>query len=161
MKVVLDSNIVFSAMLNTSSNIGDIILNSQDTFTFYACEYLKEEIDNHKDKIIKIAGYDLHEYNEVEILVYKQIDFFAERTIPFELWKKSADFVRDTDMDDIPFVALSLFLDIKLWTGDKLLINGLTKKGFKNIITTEGMLQFRLKEMLTNVYSPPPSEHPQ
>jgi predicted nucleic acid-binding protein len=143
MKVVVDSNIVFSAMLNPESSIGDIILNSQDTFIFYGCEYLREEINNHKDKIIKIAGYDEQEYDEVEFLVYKQVDFFTESTIPFEFWQKAADFVRDVDMDDISHVALSLFLDIKLWTGDKLLIGGLTKKGFTNFITTQEMLQIR------------------
>jgi predicted nucleic acid-binding protein len=143
MKVVVDSNIVFSAMLNPESSIGDIILNSQDTFSFYACEYLREEINEHKDKIIKLTGYDEREYSEVEFLVYKHVDFFSESTIPFEFWQKAADLVRDIDMDDITFVALSLFLDIKLWTGDKLLIDGLTKKGFKNIITTQEMLQLR------------------
>ena len=55
MKIIVDSNIVFSAMLNRESSIGDIILNSQDTFTFYACEYLRDEISDHKDKIINIA----------------------------------------------------------------------------------------------------------
>ncbi len=143
MKVVVDSNIVFSAMLNPESSIGDIILNSQDTFIFYGCEYLREEINNHKDKIINIAGYDEQEYDEVAFLVYKQVDFFTESTIPFEFWQKAADFVRDVDMDDISHVALSLFLDIKLWTGDKLLIGGLTKKGFTNFITTQEMLQIR------------------
>ncbi len=143
MKVVVDSNIVFSAMLNPESSIGDIILNSQDTFSFYACEYLKEEINDHKDKIIKLTGYDEREYGEVEFLVYKQVDFFSESTIPFEFWQNAADLVRDIDMDDITFIALSLFLDIKLWTGDKLLIGGLSKKGFKNIITTQEMLQLR------------------
>jgi predicted nucleic acid-binding protein len=143
MKVVVDSNIVFSAMLNPESSIGDIILNSQDTFSFYACEYLREEINDHKDKIIKLTGYEEREYGEVEFLVYKQVDFFSESTIPFEFWQKAADLVRDIDMDDITFVALSLFLDIKLWTGDKLLIGGLTKKGFKNIITTQEILQLR------------------
>ncbi len=143
MKVVLYSNIVFSAMFNPKSSIGDIILNSQDTFSFYACEYLREEIKDHKNKIIKITGYEEREYGEVEFLVYKQIDFFSESTIPFEFWQKAADLVRDIDMDDITFVALSLFLDIKLWTGDKPLIVGLTKKGFKNIITTQEMLQLR------------------
>lgn len=143
MKVVVDSNIVFSAMLNPESSIGDIILNSQDTFTFYACEYLREEINDHKDKIIKIAGYDDHEYNEVEFLVYKQVEFFSESTIPFEFWQKAADLVRDVDMDDITHVALCLFLGIKLWTGDKLLIGGLTKKGFVNFITTQEMLELR------------------
>lgn len=143
MKVVVDSNIVFSAMLNPESSIGDIILNSQDTFSFYACEYLREEIMDHKDKIIKLTGYNEREYSEVLLLVYKQVDFFSESTIPFEFWQKAADLVRDIDMDDITFVALSLFLDIKLWTGDKLLIGGLSKKGFKNIITTQEMLQLR------------------
>lgn len=143
MKVVVDSNIVFSAMLNPESSIGDIILNSQDVFDFYACEYLREEINDHKPKIINLTGYDEREYNEVELLVYKQIAFFSESTIPFEFWKKAADFVRDVDMDDISFVAISLFLDIKLWTGDKALINGLIQKGFKNIVTTQEMLQLR------------------
>ncbi|MBL7780109.1 MAG: hypothetical protein JNM22_02755 [Saprospiraceae bacterium] len=143
MKVVVDSNIVFSAMLNPESSIGDIILNSQQTFAFYGCEYLRQEINDHKDKITKITGYDEYEYNEVAFLIYKQIDFFSESTIPFEFWQKAADLVRDADMDDISHVALSLFLDIKLWTGDKLLIGGLTKKGFNNIVTTQEMLQLR------------------
>jgi predicted nucleic acid-binding protein len=143
MKVVVDSNIIFSAMLNPESSIGDIILNSQEMFTFYGCEYLREEINNHKNKIIKIAGYDEQEYDEVEFLVYKQVDFFSESTIPFEFWQKSADLVRDVDMDDITHVALCLFLDIKLWTGDKLLITGLTQKGFTNFITTQELLQLR------------------
>ncbi|MCC7317065.1 MAG: hypothetical protein IT219_00910 [Bacteroidales bacterium] len=145
MKVVVDSNIVFSAMLNPESNIGDIILNSQDTFSFYTCEYLREEINNHKNKIITLTGYDDREYGEMEFLVYKQIDFFSESTIPFEFWQKAADFVRGIDMDDISFVAISLFLDIKLWTGDKSLQIGLAKKGFTNIITTQEMMQYRHK----------------
>lgn len=143
MRVVLDSNIVFSAMLNQKSSIGDIILNSQDAFTFYACEYLREEIRDHKDKVLKITGYTEREYAEVEFLVYKQITFFSESTIPFEFWQKAAGFVRETDMQDITFVALSLFLDIKLWTGDKALISGLAKKGFPNVITTQEVLQIR------------------
>jgi len=143
MKVVLDTNIVFSAMLNPGSSIGDVILNSQNALSFYACEYLRDEINDHKNKIIKITGYNDREYDELTFLIYKQIDFFTESTIPFEFWKKAAEFVRDVDMDDINFVALSLFLDIKLWTGDKSLINGLTKKGFRNLITTQEVLQFR------------------
>lgn len=63
MKFVVDSNIVFSAMLNPASSIGDILLNSQDTFTFYGCEYLREEINEHKIKIIKISGYDELEFD--------------------------------------------------------------------------------------------------
>lgn len=56
---------------------------------------------------------------------------------------KAADLVRDIDMDDISFVALCLFLDMKLWTGDKQLYIGLTQKGFDNLITTQEIIQLR------------------
>ncbi len=46
-------------------------------------------------------------------------------------------------MDEISHVALSLFLDIKLWTGDKVLVAGLLRKGFTNVISTQEVLQFR------------------
>lgn len=65
---------LFSALLNPRSNIGDIILNSQDTFTFYGCWFFKEEIKEHREKIIHLSGYDYY-YEEVEALVFGQIEF--------------------------------------------------------------------------------------
>lgn len=49
-------------------------------------------------------------------------------------------------MDDIAFVAMSIYLDAKLWTGDKKLIIGLQKYGFKRIITTEELSKIRFGE---------------
>ena len=43
----------------------------------------------------------------------------------------------DVDPKDTPYVALSIELDIPLWTNDKPLIQGLRRKGYSNIITTE------------------------
>ena len=42
----------------------------------------------------------------------------------------------DIDPDDISFVALSIFLDAYLWTGDKSLYNGLKNKGFERVISS-------------------------
>ena len=143
MKLVVDSNIVFSILLNPNSHIGDTVFNADGEISFYTCEYLREEISDHKDKLLTRTGYSEKELDELEYLVYKQITFFSERTIPFEFWQKAASLVRGTDMNDIAFVALSLFLDIKLWTGDKTLASGLLKKGFTNIITTSEILSIR------------------
>lgn len=143
MKIIVDSNIVFSAILNKQSVIGDVLLNSQEHFEFYTCEYLREEIANHKNKIIDITGYDDLTYHEIEFLIYNQLTFFSEVLIPFEFWKTAANYVRDVDMDDIAFVALSLFLDIKLWTSDKVLRKALIKKGFKNCLSTQELLKLR------------------
>jgi predicted nucleic acid-binding protein len=49
-------------------------------------------------------------------------------------------------MNDIAFVALSLYVDAKFWTGDKLLREGLFKKGFKNLITIEEIQSIRERE---------------
>jgi len=43
------------------------------------------------------------------------------------------------------FIAFSLWLDARLWSADKQLIEGLEKKGFKNFITTAELMQFYKK----------------
>ena len=39
MKIVVDTNIIFSAILNTNGKIGDLLLNSDDVFQFYSPDY--------------------------------------------------------------------------------------------------------------------------
>ncbi len=50
MKIVVDSNIVFSAILNTGSNIGQIITIGVKHFDFYTANLLKTEILRIKEK---------------------------------------------------------------------------------------------------------------
>lgn len=46
-------------------------------------------------------------------------------------------------MDDIAFVALSEYEDVKLWTGDKKLREGLIAKGFQRCISTQELFELR------------------
>lgn len=140
MKIIADSNIVYSGILNTQSTIGDILLNAGEIIEFYTCEYLQAEIENHQEDILKFTSYDISELHEVQFKLYSKLTFFTEALLPFEYWQRAADFVRDVDIDDIAFVALSLFLDTKLWTGDKRLREGLLKKGFTKKITTQEII---------------------
>jgi predicted nucleic acid-binding protein len=50
--------------------------------------------------------------------------------IPDNIWQQANELTVDIDPFDIPFVALSIYLDAYLWTGDKSLYNGLQGKGF-------------------------------
>ena len=57
--------------------------------------------------------------------------------IPEQCWLEAKQLVSGIDMDDLPFVALALYLDAYLWTGDKILYNGLKTKGFEKVISTQ------------------------
>lgn len=142
-KIVVDTNIVFSAILNTESNIGDILMNSDEVFIFYSAQYLRQEIENHKDKLIEISKLSEQEIEESKYQIFSRIHFLAEGQIPFEIWRRSAEYVRDVDMDDIAFVAMSEYLDVRLWSGDKKLIEGLISKGFNRCISTKELLELR------------------
>lgn len=143
MKIVVDTNIVFSAILNTESKIGDLLMNSESIFEFRSVMYLKEEIEKHEGKLMTISGLTGGEIEQSTEQVFSCIKFISEEIIPFEIWQKAARLVRDVDMDDIAFVALSEYEDIRLWTGDKELIAGLVAKGFTRCISTEEMMALR------------------
>jgi len=142
-KIVVDTNIVFSAILNTNNNIADLLLNSTDVFEFYSANYLRIEIDRHKDKLSTISGLEIQKINEIKFQICQNINFISEELIPFEIWQKSVRIVRDVDMDDIAFVALNEYLDAMLWTGDKELIKGIQKKGYMKCYTTDEILNIR------------------
>ena len=140
---MVDTNIVFSAILNTDSNIVYLLLNSSNVFIFYSAKYLQYEIENHKNKLIEISHLKQKEIEEVKNLIYGNIKFLSEEQIPSEVWKRSVAFVGDVDMDDIAFVAMSEYLNTDLWTGDKKLTKGLQAKGFERCVRTQDLLAMR------------------
>lgn len=143
MKFFVDTNIVFSAVLHTQSKIGDLILNSQGIFEFYACDTLRTELKRHCARLINLSQLNEEQLDQSIFQITGCINFIAETLIPFECWFKSAKLVRDTDMDDIAFIALTEFLAVKIWTGDRTLLKGLAKKGYSNFITTEELFNLR------------------
>ena len=141
MKLVVDSNIVFSALLDTNSLIASLLLDEHSPFDFCTVEYLIEEIEKHEDKILRHSKISLDEFEETKKQIYQNIKCYPEAVIPYEIWIKSLRWVRDVDMEDLAFVALSEFSDAPLWTGDKKLMLGLLSKGFGNCIATHEVVE--------------------
>lgn len=136
MKVIVDTNIVFSAILNSQSWIGQILLHSDKSMKFYSPKFLQKEILNHIGKIKKLTGLSGEEVAEVIDILYSKINFISEEFIPNEILLKADELTRHVDFDDVLFVALSIHLKCKLWTGDKVLMEKLSKNGFNKFITT-------------------------
>src|SRR5690606_13759897 len=135
-KIIVDSNIIFSAMLNLDSRIAQILINGGDLYDFYAPKYVRTEIWEHQDKLKKIAKLDDEEFIEVYELVLKNITILDHSIIPIEKYKKAAELCKTIDVEDTIFVAFSYFLNGKLWTRDKKLINGLLKEEKEMTIST-------------------------
>lgn len=139
MKLVVDTNIVFSAILNSQSSIGQILLHSRNSIKFYSPGFLKEEIQNHKTKINHFTKLPKNEIDELINLLYSKIHFINEKLIPQEILKIADELNRPIDFDDAVFIALAIHLKCKLWTGDKKLSNFLKINGFSNVISTNAL----------------------
>jgi predicted nucleic acid-binding protein len=152
MRIVIDSNIVFSAILNTKSRIGQLILNGSKYFDYFTVALLQQELENHKDKILKVTGYSEIQYNEIYDLIVSKIRFIDDILISDADIEKAIKLVKEIDENDTLFIALSIHLHTNLWTGDKKLINGLIKKDFSKIISTDNLYELYLeKEMKTKL----------
>ena len=136
MNVIADTNIIISALISPKGKESDIILNPVYDFKKYTCNFLYDEILKHKTKILKAAGLKDADFLEAYFNISSRIRFINEEQIPEAVWKKALAFTRGIDESDTPFVALALYLDGYLWTGDKKLIRGLSKRGFQGILTT-------------------------
>lgn len=141
MKIVVDSNIVFSSILNTQSKLGQLLINGARFFDFYSIGLLKDEILEHKSKIIKISGFSEIQFQQTYELIIDKIQFIDDILLSDSDISKAEELVRDIDDNDLLFVALNNHLHSVLWTGDKKLANGLKNKRYTRLITTDELYQ--------------------
>jgi len=143
MKIVVDTNIIFSTLLNSNSTIGDLLFNSEKHFEFYSCSYMRLEIKKHWERLKKISKLSDEQLQVSYTQVLSKLKFINEEIIPLETWLASEKITKKIDIDDTDFVALTKFLKATLWTGDKVLYNGLKKFEFKKLLNTTELLALR------------------
>ena len=85
MKIVVDTNIVFSILLNTQSRLADLLLNTGHIFDFYSCYLLREEIQRHSVRLLKISGMTRKQLEDAQFHVYSSIRFVQKSSfrIPY------------------------------------------------------------------------------
>jgi len=145
-KIVVDTNILFSALLNSSGKIADLLLNSYQTFEFLAPGFILDELEKHRGKLLKLSGYSDENLTFLIRIVLKKIEIIDLEIISPEARKKSIEITSEIDEFDAPFVALCLEIGAPLWTGDKKLINGLKTKGIPEVLDTAALTDLRNKD---------------
>jgi predicted nucleic acid-binding protein len=128
-KLVVDANIVFSSLLRSDGAVGDIFFNSRPPLILFAPETLREEIAEHRDKLLKLSKQSRAVMDALERLTLARITFLNEALISTVSWAKARELMVGLDDDDTVYLALAIQLKSPLWTGDKRLRKGLIKNG--------------------------------
>ena len=143
MIIIVDTNIVFSAILSSHGKINDLLLNSTGTFEFFTPTFIIEELDKHHNKLKKISGLSNSEIAFLKRTLFRHIELIDPELIREENWNRAFNLVKNIDEKDTPFIALSYEINGQLWTGDKKLSTGLKKLGSNITLSTENLLEIR------------------
>jgi len=128
--VVLDTNLIFSALIPKASSIREILFES--SMSFYAPNFLISEIYKHKEKLLNSSKLTESEFYIYFNGIIERIKFVPIDFIGLQSRQNAYNLCKDIDIKDTPFVALTIDLKIPLWTGDKKLKDGLKNKGFND-----------------------------
>lgn len=128
--VVVDTNLIFSALIPKSSRIRDLLIESD--LKCFAPNFLIYEIFKIKEKLAQNTMLEVEEIHLLFDGITERIRFVPLELVGMASKQKAYDLCKNVDEKDIPFVALSIDLNIPLWTGDKKLQTGLKSNGFDN-----------------------------
>jgi predicted nucleic acid-binding protein len=145
-KIVVDTDIVFSAILNSNSTIGKILLGSDDSFQFYSCDFLRKELISNRNELIKLTKLSSAESEELELIITSKITFINEGLIPEKIWLSTEKILESVVINDTPFAAMAKHLKAKLWSGDKKLLTGLAQRNLKITVTTLELFELRERQ---------------
>lgn len=126
--LIVDTNLVFSALVNKNSKIASYLLAPKQTLLMPKFGFV--ELFKHKEKICRVSKHSDDEILEILYELIRSIDFFDEDAISAESLKSAWELLKDIDPKDMIFVALTIELEGLLWTGDTKLRTALEAKGF-------------------------------
>lgn len=129
MRVVADSNIVFSALISGKPVYLDIFRMARVSVP----DFMLLEIEKYEARIIKktkLAGT----FRQFTRDLFSEITVIPKLAIAPESFAEAYELCKDIDEKDTPFLALSIDLALPLWTNDKPLTDGLRAKGYVRLI---------------------------
>jgi predicted nucleic acid-binding protein len=144
MNLVVDTNLVISALITPQGTISRLLLRDLADSLLVSPLFLFEEILSNYDKLRKLTKLSDDDFKELLYILIKHIDFIDNDLISNENQLKAYDLVKEIDKKDLLFVALSMQTGFTLWSGDLKLVKGLRVNGYNNVIETKDILD-RLK----------------
>jgi len=120
MKIVIDSNILFSALIKESIT-RKIILEYDDFFLFPS--FIFEEMEKYKNELLKKSGMSKEEFNKLLKIILKKVKIIPNEVLT-NYKKEALELVKEIDINDMVFVACALaHFNSVIWSDDKRLKN--------------------------------------
>ena len=135
-RYVIDSNILFSAIISTRRIYFELIKNVD----LYAPDFALKEIEKYEQLILKKTKLPKKELNDFLIKLFKGVTILPSIIMSRKSKQKAMDLCKDIDEKDTPYIALAIEMDIPFITNDKKLYKGLKKKEFTNIVLLEDII---------------------
>ena len=105
MRIVVDTNLIFSLLLTKNENILRIIFD--DRFYIVSTNHLILELFKYKEKIAQYSRLTESEILELLLEVLENIEIVPYRSIPRVFREKAFSVLKSCDIKDVPFLALS------------------------------------------------------
>jgi len=130
MNYIIDFNILFSSMLSGKSFYKTLFRNNN----FYTPDFIFVELQKYESQIIDNTKLELEQLISYSKFLFNHLKVFPNLVITIKSKQYAFDLIKDINLKDITYLALSIELEIPLITRDEILFNGLRKKRYKNVI---------------------------
>jgi predicted nucleic acid-binding protein len=127
--VVVDANIAFKCLHSGHGDLRERIGPGHHP-QFFSPRFLFIELFKHKERLARATSLSETDLLEALYLLTSHLEFVNEANIPLGTWIEAHRICRGIDSNDTPYVALTLFIDGRLWTDDNELKSALPPRGF-------------------------------
>ncbi|HLD41431.1 MAG TPA: putative toxin-antitoxin system toxin component, PIN family [archaeon] len=135
MKVIIDTNIIISALIKDSITRKIIV---ESGWEFYYPEVSLHELRENKTEILEKSGLEETEYLKLASKILSYMNLLSDEQIAVNLNQAKKELGK-IDPDDIPFLAAALSIpDSFIWSHD----SDLEKQKLVKVIKTKDILEF-------------------
>lgn len=114
MKLVIDANVVISALIAGSKTRELIVTLKPDLLT---PAFVYDEIDNYEELIVEKSGMEPDRVEQFIDLLFQYIDVVPADDF-YPAIERADDAIGDTDPDDVLYLACAIASDAAIWSDD-------------------------------------------
>ncbi len=134
---VIDANVLMSILISGKAIYRQLL----KQYSFFSSDFAFIEIEKYQELIKEKSKLDSDSFQEFSYFVFSNVNFMPSYIINENAKQKAVELVKDIDIKDVSYIALSLQLNLILLTRDIPLYQGLQKKSYRNVQLFNTFLQ--------------------